>query len=218
MKVVIQCSATKNENAGSFFLKGQRVAFVAHPEYCSETPHVVFRRPDDFEESIRTTWRKHLVSCNQFGQNSQGLLPASNLYAPSIYRILLNHAGTQNFFVLSAGWGLIRSTFLIPEYDITFSLQAEKCKRRTKRDRFSDFSQLCQSDITDDETIYFFGGKDYLPLYYTLTRSLHARKVIYFASDKIVREKGYEYIKYAGTGTNWHYRCAQDFINQTVRR
>ena len=55
------------------------------------------------------------------------------------------------------------------DYDITFSAPAEAWKRRTKRDSFSDFAHLTQSDICDNENPYFFGGRDYLPLYYALT-------------------------------------------------
>lgn len=218
MKVVIQCSATKNKPAGSFSVSGRRVAFVAHPEFCPRTPRVLFRRPDDFEDSIGTTWRNYLVSYNESDQNSHGLLPASKLYSPSVYSRLVNHVGIQNLYVLSAGWGLIRSTFLLPDYDITFSPQAKMSKRRTKQDPFQDYSHLSQSDIKNNETIYFFGGKDYLPLFCTLTRSLHARKVVYFTSRNIVKESGFEYKRYRTPGTNWHYRCAQDFINRTVRR
>ena len=85
-------------------------------------------------------------------------------------------------FILSAGWGLIKADFLAPDYDITFSSQADAWKRRNKRDVFRDFAQMTQAELSVSEPIYFFGGKDYLPLYYKLTRTLAARKVIYFVA------------------------------------
>ena len=216
MKVVIQCSATKDETAGSFRLNGRRVKFVAHPELHSESSDEVLFRPDDRIPSTSTTWRDHLLTYNRRGDNPDRLLRAADLYSPEIYRSLLHLVGTENFFILSAGWGLIKADFLVPDYDITFSLQAERWKRRTKRDEFCDFAQLTQADLPIGEQIYFFGGKDYLPLYYRLTRTLVARKVIYFASARMPMNQDFEYIPYGTAGINWQYRCARHFIEGRI--
>lgn len=141
MKLVIQCSATKDDAAGSFTVNGQRVKFVAHPELHRETASYVLFHPDDVIPSTSTPWRGHLVTYNRRSDNPDRLLRAADLYSPPVYRRLLNHVGTESLFILSAGWGLIRSDFLLPDYDITFSSQAEPWKRRMKRDRFSDFAQ-----------------------------------------------------------------------------
>jgi hypothetical protein len=64
-------------------------------------------------------------------------------------------------FVLSAGWGLIRSDFLTPNYDITFTSQAESYKRRDANDpSFKDFKQLT-SDAQDE--IFLLASKAYSP-------------------------------------------------------
>lgn len=216
MKVVIQCSATKDTAAGSFTLNGRRVKFVAHPELHSESSGEVLFRPDDTIPSTSTTWRDHLLAYNRSANNPDLLLQAVDLYSPEIYRSLLHHVGKENLFILSAGWGLIKADFLVPDYDITFSSQAEPWKRRTKRDEFLDFTQLTQADLSVGEQIYFFGGKDYLPLYYRLTRNLVAKKVIYFASTRIPKDKEFEYIPYGTGGTNWHYRCGRNFIEGRI--
>jgi hypothetical protein len=164
------------------------------------------------------TWRQHLLAYNQQGGNPQGLLQAALLYSPPIYKALLDAIGAEAFYILSAGWGLIRAGFLLPDYDITFSSQAEPWKRRRAHNRFDDFAQLGDADAPAGETLYFFGGKDYLPLYSQLTRHLPARKVVYYASKSIVKEAGWEYIRYGSPGTNWHYRCASDFLAGRIAR
>lgn len=218
MKVVIQCAATKDRMAGSFTLNGRRVKFVAHPELHSESSGEILFRPDDMIPSTSTTWRDHLLLYNRRSDNPNRLLRAVDLYSPEIYRSLLHRVGTENLFILSAGWGLIKADFLVPDYDITFSSQGEQWKRRTKRDEFCDFAQLTQADLAIGEQIYFFGGKDYLPLYYRLIRTLVARKVIYFASTNIPRDQGFDYIRYGTGGPNWHYRCARDFMEGRIAK
>jgi len=166
--------------------------------------------------STSTTWRDHLFAYNYRHDNPDGLLRAVDLYSPKIYRSLIRHVGEENLFILSAGWGLIKADFLVPDYDITFSSQADSWKRRNSRDVFHDFAQMTQAELSVGEPIYFFGGKDYLPLYYKLVRTLAARKVIYFASGHILREEAFIYIQYQTGGTNWHYRCARDFIEGKI--
>jgi hypothetical protein len=76
--------------------------------------------------------------------------------------------GVEKVYILSAGWGLIRADFLTPYYDITFSQQAERWKRRRKADRYEDFRML-SDDAADD--IACVGGKDYLKLFGALTET-----------------------------------------------
>ena len=114
-------------------------------------------------------------------------------------------------FILSAGWGLVRADYLLPDYDITFSTQAALCNRRRRNDQYQDFNALRDCSITAGETIYFFGGKHYLELYHPMTSDIAARKVVYHAEAGPTRRPGYEYIAYPSF-TNWQYRCVKDFI------
>jgi len=218
MKIVIQCSARKDVSAGSFAINGRPVKFVAHPELHPEAITHVFSRPDDLIPSSSTTWREHLLAYNDRGDNPDGLLQAGALYGPSVYRDLLGSVGAENLYILSAGWGLIRSDFLLPDYDITFSSQADSWKRRTKGDVFHDFAQLTQAAVGRDERVYFFAGKEYLPRYYDFTRALISRKIVYFASTGISRDDTYEYIQYGHSFTNWHYRCVYDFLEAMIAK
>jgi hypothetical protein len=217
MRIVIQCAGKKHKSAG--WLKdasGERVIFVAHPEKCSMTESSLrCCRPDDEASTGLGTWREYLTRYNQQNLKPDGLFRAAELYKPTVYRALVERYGWRNVFILSAGWGLIRSDFLTPYYDITFSNQGDPWSKGRTSGRFQDFSHLRDSGISPDETIYFFGGKDYLPLYYFLTQNIAARKVIYHSQDSPSRRQGYEYIRYRRF-TNWHYTCAQDFMEDSV--
>ena len=216
MKIVIQCAGRKKENAGRLSkLYGEKVLFVAHPE--SYTLQDKCCRPDDIREDTDCTWRDYLESYNQKGSNPNKIYSAGDLYKPQIYKALVQKFGAENVFILSAGWGLVRSDYLLPYYDITFSNQGEPYSQRRPRDRFKDFNQLSDSGIHPDETIYFFGGQSYLPLYRSLTQNIPARKVIYHSQGSAYHLQGYECIHY-GSYTNWHYICAQDFIDGRIQK
>lgn len=214
IKIVIQCAGSKFKNAGRLTTpSGEKVLFVAHPEMYIQQDKCC--RPDDNMEDMDCTWRDYLKSYNQKGSNPNNLFPAGELYKHPIYKALVEKYGAQNVFILSAGWGLVRSDFLIPYYDITFSNQGKPHSKRRSRDRFEDFNQLCDGDIHPDETIYFFGGQAYLPLYRNLTQNITARKVIYHSQGSAYQLPGYICIPYRGC-QNWHYLCAQDFIADRI--
>lgn len=163
MKVVIQCSATKDKGAGTFTHDCRCVKFVAHPELYPAGDDLVPFRPDDLIPRRQESWRDQLVAYNASGANPDRLVKAGHLYSASAYGALQQHVGNVNMFILSAGWGLVRSDYLLPDYDITLKSGVEPWKRRHMgRDRFRDFNHLADADIGPDETLYFFGGKDYL--------------------------------------------------------
>ena len=143
------------------------------PERAAEGTGFVYARPDDIADTGRT-WREELVAYNQqhnpdiadiplghhvsggldanlidrspsTAVNPLGLLPAWRLYKNKTYRLLADTFGPRNFYVFSAGWGLVRSDFMIPDYDITLSPNAtgpDKYKRRRKDDLYDDFAML----------------------------------------------------------------------------
>jgi len=124
MKIVIQCAASKVPDAGSLTdANGKSVLFVANPALAPQSETCIYARPDD-PAGNELTWHDVLLEYNKeykhTGANRLGLLPAYRLYAPQIYRQLVDHFGVSNVFILSAGWGLISADFLTPKYDITF--------------------------------------------------------------------------------------------------
>ena len=215
MRIVIQCAARKDASAGSLRMADAReVLFVAHPSLAPADPIRHYARPDDLSYDGRT-WRERLVAYNAASDNPLNLLPAYRLYAHDAYRALVGRFGLERLFILSAGWGLIPANFLTPRYDITFTTSADDWKRRRKGDRYEDFCMLA----SDDDPIVFVGGKDYLPLFGTLTASLRARKVVFFNSrTEPDLPQGFELVRYrTTTRTNWHYECARDLAAGTLQ-
>ena len=143
--------------------------------------------------------------------NPMKLLQAFQLYKPPIYRKLVNEYDIKNVFILSAGWGLIRSDFLTPHYDITFSNMAPRGRRRNyEKDTIFKNNDLCQLPRDTEGPIVFVGGRDYAPVFSDLAKPWHCRKVVFYASQRPPAAPGCDLMKYTGgSGTNWHYRCAK---------
>lgn len=215
--VVIACAGSKNRpaskdpNAGYLEMaNGKPILFVAYPEIAPLRSEVKYQRPDDIASS-GLSWRKELVKYNKTyrdtGANPLGLLPAWRLYENSAYGHLVNQLGEDKVFILSAGWGLIPAPFLTPDYDITFSGNAEAYKRRRKQDRYADFSMLPRDS---SHPIHFVGGKSYVSLFFRLTAETGAERIIHYVGDyppppaPNCRFRRFETTR----RTNWHYECA----------
>ena len=206
MIAVIQCAARKRDDAGYLTTQdGKRVVFVAQPGLAPQLDGVVYARPDDSSGSGRT-WREELIAYNQRpAVNPQRLLPAFELYANDAFRRLADRFGIENTYILSAGWGLIAASFLTPYYDITFSAAANSFKRRRKSDSYRD---LCMLPGHVDEPVVFFGGKDYLPLFCELTRSVRSSRIVFYNSAQAPVAPGCSIVRFqTATRTNWHYEC-----------
>jgi hypothetical protein len=210
MKLVIQCAGSKRAGAATLAdSSGEPVCFVAHPERYSGQGKA--HHPDGASDEAGVSWREVLQQYNSSGGNPRGLCRAAELYAPSEYMSLVRKFGWESVFILSAGWGLIRSDWLTPVYDITFKrLPDRPWAIRKWNDRFDDWNQLRGN--VGDEVICFFGGEDYLPLFHELVRGLPGRKVIFRRNGSPLSLSGLESISYwTDRSTNWHYGCAQDF-------
>jgi hypothetical protein len=209
---VLQCAARKQEQAGHLMTRdGRRVLFVAEPAAAPVAEGVFYARPDDLTDENRS-WRDQLLAYNHSpGDNPLDLLPAYRLYQNESFQKLVGALGIEKVFVLSAGWGLIAASFLTPNYDITFSAQAESYKRRRKSDHYQDLSMLAN---VSDEPVLFFGGKDYLPLFSDLTAALDAPRVLFFSSSAAPTVSGVHKIRYpTSTRTNWHYECVRAYLS-----
>jgi hypothetical protein len=131
MIVVIQCASTKQTNAGSLWTRNrQQVVFVGQPGLAPGSGRVLWARPDEPSDIAGTTWRQELEAANSARDSGTELLRAFELYQPAAFGRLARTFGTENLFILSAGWGLVRADYRLPRYDITFSKQAEPYKRR----------------------------------------------------------------------------------------
>jgi hypothetical protein len=215
MIVVIQCAATKRPQAGRLHTaSGKPVLFVADPRKAPPSADCLYVRPDDLSDN-GPSWRELVLRYNNApGANPLGLLPAFMLYENDIYRRLVEKIGTDNTYILSAGWGLINAAFLTPDYDITFSPSAEAYKRRSHRDAYHDFSML-PAEVEDP--VLFFGGRDYSPLCAEVTKSINAPKTVFYNSAELPAAPGCVHQRFeTATRTNWHYECAKAFVEGSL--
>jgi hypothetical protein len=212
MIVVIQCAAKKKAEAGYLTAAdGRPVRFVAEPSTAPGHLAYLYYRPDDPSDR-GMTWRQMLLGYNERPEsNPRGLLPAWQLYENRIYAQLVKQIGVHNVYILSAGWGLIGAGFLTPQYDITFSASAEPYKRRRRGDRYEDLRML--PDDTEHDVL-FFGGKDYLPLFCSLTDTVRGTRTVFYNSKIPPQAPGCRLVLFdTATRTNWHYECAKAFLD-----
>jgi hypothetical protein len=212
MLVVIQCAARKRRDAGHLKSPaGQLVTFVAKPNTARASDETLYAHPDDLS-GYGGTWRDFLLEYNENPSNNPvRLLPAWHLYESSTYDRLVDRLGVDKVFILSAGWGLIRADFLTPYYDITFAPSAEAYKRRRQGDRYRDF---CMLPPATREDVVFFGGRDYLPLFCSLTNELSVTRTVFYNSARVPPVSGCELVRFhTATRTNWHYECAKALLD-----
>lgn len=212
MIVVIQCAATKRPGAGGLKSQdGRPVVFVANPAAVPANDGCLYARPDDLSQNGKT-WRAMLSLYNNSATNPLGLFPAYDLYENRTYGMLAERYGMDKLYILSAGWGLVSAGFLTPYYDITFSASAEAYKRRRKSDVYRDF---CMLPMTTGEPITFFGGKDYVPLFCSLTKAAKGERTVFYNSAKTPEAVGCTLERFSTlTRTNWHYECAKALLDR----
>lgn len=214
MTVVIQCAAGKSLAAGHMVTEtGQQVLFVADPTKAPQNTSLVYQRPDDADQS-GVTWREKLLEYNRDStDNPLGLLPALQLYKNPVYAELAHAFGVQNVYILSAGWGLISAEFLTPNYDITFSTagNVDIYKRRQHGDRYDDFAMLPK---TAAEPIVFLGGKNYVPLFCSLTAHSGKERIVFYNTARPPDAPNCRLLRFhSPTRRNWHYECANSLVH-----
>ena len=187
--------------------------FVARPALAPPDDSRLYAHPDD-DCGSGSSWRHVLESYNTNPEsNALGLLPAWELYCHPTYQLLVERFGIDRLYVLSAGWGLIRSDFLTPNYDVTFSGAGNvpKFKRRTHRTTFHDFRML-PSTVSDP--IVFFGGKSYVPLFCQLTSAVQSQRTVFYAGKR-PPAPGCTLRSFGDPFTNWQYQCARAFARES---
>ena len=215
MIVVIQCAAGKQPHAGHLRTRdGRNVMFVAQPKSAPADGNLVYARPDDISDrgdSWRTVLEQNNTAPGESPESPPDLLPAWQLYKHPTYRLLAKHFGPERLYILSAGWGLVRADFLLPNYDITFSRGSNvpSYKRRSSHDIYRDFPLPAGVD----EPIVFFGGRDYIPMFTKLTASATGPRTVFYAGRR-PEALGCTLRRFGDPFTNWHYQCAKEFLKQ----
>ena len=213
LKIVIQCAGRKND--WSYFRAddGTRLEFVARPGNAPQTRGIRYAHPDDASDN-GLTWRQRVSDFNRSkGTSPSSLEPAYRLYRARQYEQLVDEFGASQIFVLSAGWGLVRSDFLLPHYNITFQKPANRAEWyiwRRRRDRFDDFHQLAASA---GDHVIFIGGSNYRYYFETFCADLNGMKTVYYNSDTISPHASCQYKRFeTKRKQNWHYSCADELI------
>jgi len=215
MIVVIQCANAKRAEAGCLRRHdGREILFVADPGKAPAHHQYVYARPDDMADGSRS-WRDCLLRYNKAPANNPlGLLPAWQLYRNVTYASLADRYGPDRLYILSAGWGLLAAEFLTPKYDIAFRGQADRYKRRRKRDRYNDISMLPEE--TDDPVVLLV-SKDYVRLACDLTERIGGPRYLFFNSAVAPDAPGCILKRYeTTTRTNWQYECANALIEGKI--
>ncbi len=218
VKIVIACAGKKAEDAGYWTTEGGKtVKFIGNPTEEQNVDGCIYARPDDIDEKSRKTWRELLLeyNCQWRGKddNLKSLLPAYRLYSNSIYRALVVKYGVEQVFILSAGWGLIRSDFLTPHYDITFT-NGTGYKQRKQSDAYRDCNEMPDSA---GEKIYLFAGKDYHELFSRLIQGKGTERIVFYNAQGVSSYPGCTMKEYPSSRkTTWYYQCALDFMNGAI--
>lgn len=211
--LVIPCSAKKTASDWSF--KNKTLKFVADPSKVtgSHSNHL-YCTPDSLIPEGNQTWRQKIEEYNKQASNSDKLCMAYQLYNNPIYLEAVERLDSNNVFILSAGWGIIRSDFYIPNYDITLSSKGRPETIRKEEHGFNDFNHLT-NNVTVEDTIYFAGGKDYLTLFAKLTKDLACQKRVYYnlKTNLPTPDSRTTMVRYkTNQRTNWHYSCIKDYL------
>ena len=212
-KIVMMCAGAKQPNSGLIFneqnIKFRAVSSRNNNEYL----------PDDLINGIENIrWRDYVIN----NQNPETIpFRAYELYRRNEYTCLYNNF-EHNLYILSAGWGLVRADYRLPNYDITFSNVAPVSLNTRRNDNvnvipiYDDFNQL---EVNPEDDIIFVGGKKYINLFYELTQNLTNRKIIYYNSQNQPNPQlgNYVYRRYfINYFTNWHYELAHDLCQGLI--
>ncbi|GHV87357.1 hypothetical protein AGMMS50255_6530 [Spirochaetia bacterium] len=205
---VLCCSNSKNSE--SFSCNSKIIKFVASPNAVPNGSTLYYRPDDQIPGSPTKTWRDLINE-----QNHKDLIPAFKLYSNRAYCNLYEKY-RESFYIFSAGWGIVRSTYKLPAYNITYSKQGEPWTKRTKSMQWNDFNHLRDDanggKFSSDAKIVLFAAPDYIYRFYELTSMIRNTKIIIHKPKEFEKKTGYEYIHYTDKiRTNWFYKAANEF-------
>ena len=221
-KIIIMPCAGSKKDVGHICFHGKRVSFVANPGINSSDQF----RPDDLIPGLapRLTWREAITKYNThqilpLGVEIQGeefengwhLPKACYLYKDPTYQEVAAAIGPENVFILSAGWGLVISTYRIPYYDITFSGSTHLNLRKAKQE-WADYNQF-PNTVKEDQCVHSMIGVKYFRLF----NRLFPREVTLRFHHKAGNAPGnflgraWDFQLHPGKlRTNWYYQCARN--------
>ncbi len=212
MIVILQCAGSKRKER-LYVENGRPVIFVARPDFAPQNTGVTYKTPDDYSLSGKT-YREEVLNVNLTDTKKEYFYTASNLYSSGPYAEISEKSKSLgfDFYILSAGWGLIRGDFMLPYYDITFSSIPEKYKvRKLNSMHFKDFNQISKNNTED---IHVFCGAAYLKFLYSLIANLNCNKIIHHGTNTPDKCQGFIYEKSPYSYTNWQYTAVSEFVGR----
>jgi hypothetical protein len=218
---VLCCSSKKSKER--FCYNDQYIKFVASPQMASKTMPkngVEYYKPDDKIPGENKTWRDLVLE-----QKHSDLVTAYCLYCRDIYKDFYRNFGDR-FYILSAGWGIIRANFKIPTYDITYSTtpKVPEYAKRGDNHGWKDINHLQEDSMKwgcDSEVILFAGSayvSHFREMAQSLPNSIQKRILVYTnnkSEDRNVKRYQnlvYQYY-YSPKSTNWHLEAAETFLS-----
>ena len=223
MKVVFQCAGEKQADAASLTLNGDVIEFLARP--AGETNQ---RCPWDLMPGSKKIW----IDCVRDLADNDGKMPdefsrlgigigpgilyeAGKLYAKPIYDRLVSQIYLDNVYILSAGWGLIRGSRKIPDYDVTFSQSAspEKRVRPAARSRAAAITD----EIPGTDEIHLFITPNYADYWTSLKNTFGTRAILHWRTGQRLPTGRYSRVQAHDCGeqrTNWQYKAATQFLDE----
>ena len=210
---VLCCSASKTKE---FFCdNGKRIKFVASPKDAPPENGIEYCKPSDQIPGANKnkTWNDLVLE-----QKHSDFIEAYKLYSDDVYRGLFREYG-NNFYILSAGWGIIRACFKIPAYDITYSKAGNMPKwvKRNDNAGWLDINHLKEDAAKSPSTpIILFAGVDYVPHFQRMACGIKNRKIIMYRSKKVEQLPGFEYVYYETRKKIWPPQAAKEFLHGTL--
>ena len=207
-RFVMQCAKSKQSDGWLVDADGRRIAFVARPDSAPSVEGASAQHPDGLDQN-GIPWRQHVIDYNhrysETGENPQGWHRAGDLYTHPAYARLAGLGPQGTTYILSAGWGLVTSDYLLPNYDVTYASgqNVPRCSIRQRSQSWQDFNML-PSDVQDP--LIFIGGRRYLEAFAQASRTYAGPRIAYFNSVDETALPGVEMRRFeTSTKTNWHY-------------
>lgn len=216
--IIVMCCASKKKPIGLFRHNNRNIDFKA----VCEPRNGIYRPYDKIIPKAKTSWSDLISSPNVQVDQTNNLVPAYTMYQNSIYEKLFREFG-GNLYILSAGWGLVKSTFRIPKYNITFS-KTDKTPIETIRSQKDkefndeDFNHL---KIKPEKRIIFLGGEEYGKQFVRLTENLKNLKIICYYNEnncpitlRLPNNTFTAFLWNQGGRRKWHYNLAEELISK----
>jgi hypothetical protein len=225
VKVVIQCAGRKI-CAPTLSQGDQALNFVATPRLGPPNERAPWDalpalNSDTWIDCVRDYNDKKILPLGIAVSKGQNLTTAGSLYRRSIYQDLIRTVGSQNVYILSAGWGLIRADDKIPPYNVTFSNNALLEAKITPAKRGLHGS--IRKAVDGDDEIHLFLTPKYLEYWVKcFSGQFGSRKVIlhWRKSQKLPRLSGSPndiYWHCCGSQRTWPYDAAIQWLQKVSK-